>query len=78
MKAATAEMEVLGIGLTEQETSLTNLQDTTGTLSEAFALLHSAGMKLDRLLGVSTSPSLRSYERRNSASGMRSLRRHVK
>jgi hypothetical protein len=75
MKAAAAEMEALGIGLTERATSCTSLPDTTGSLSEAFALLHLAGRKLPALPGDSTLPSLRSYERRNSASGMRTLRR---
>ena len=79
MKPATAELEVLGvgktIGLTEPEMSCTSLPDITGTLSEAFALLHSAGRKLPALPGENTLPNSRSYERRNSASGMRTLHR---
>ena len=81
MKPAAAELEVLGvgkttaIGLTEPAMSYTSSQDTTGTLSEAFALLHSAGRKLPALPEESTLPNSHSYERRNSASGMRTLRR---
>jgi len=78
MKPATAELEVLGIGLTEPATSFTNSPDTTGTLSEAFALLRSAGRKLPPLPDESTLPNSHSYERRNSASGMRTLRRASK
>ena len=72
MRTATAELEVLGVGQTTSTTdSCTSSPATTGTLSEAFALLRSAGLKLDRLSGPNISTNLQNYERKNNASGRR-------
>jgi len=75
MKTATAELEVLGVGLTTSTTvSCTSSPATTGTLSEAFALLRSAGLKLDAMSERLTSTSFRSSERKNHAFGKRTSR----
>ncbi len=72
MRAATAELAVLGVGQTVSTTeSCTSYQATTGILSEAFALLRSAGLKLDEMSGRPTSISSPNYARRNNASGRR-------
>jgi len=75
MKTSTAELEVLGAGLTTSTNGFsTNSLTTTGPLSEAFALLRTAGMKLDRLSERRTSMSSRSFERRNNERGPRTSR----
>lgn len=74
MRTATAELEVLGVGLTTQETSSTSSPPSIVMLAEAFALLRSAGLRLDRLSGPRTSTSSRSSERRNHALGPRTSR----
>ena len=72
MKTATAELEVLGVGLTTSTTaSSTSSPTITGPLSEAFALLRSGGLKLDAMSARLTSTSLRSSERKNNAFGKR-------
>lgn len=72
--AATAELEVLGVGLTEPATTSISLEPSTGTLAEAFALLRLAGRRLDRMSEPPTSMNSESSGRESRGRGKRTSR----